>query len=223
VDTGLREHFDRAVSGDPGADLGEMARAAIAQGGRVRRRRKQMAAAGVAAGVVMVLGVVAGVNHRSPVTGPANPAAAAPAASAPAGSAPAAGAPAMVLVSASDCSVKPVQNDATDVVIFPGDADGHVTDRMVSQLSSDLSDDPRVAALFFMTHEQAYQRFQQLWPDSPDFVASVNPNDLPEFFRLRLVDASQYTAFRAQYAARGDVMLIEGRICSPSAPVGGLR
>jgi hypothetical protein len=218
VDTGLREHFDRAVSGDPGADLGEMARAAIAQGGRVRRRRQQMAVAGVAAGAVMVLAVVAGVNHRSPVTEPANPAAVARA-----GSAPAASAPAMVLVSALGCSVKPVQNGATDVVIFPGDADGHVTDRMVSQLRSDLKDDPRVAALFFTTHEQAYQRFQRLWPNNPDFVASVSPNDLPEFFRLRLVDAAQYTAFRTQYAARDDVMSIEGRICSPNAPVGGLQ
>ncbi|MDT4995687.1 MAG: cell division transport system permease protein [Actinoplanes sp.] len=208
MDTNLREYFDRAVSGDPGADLGEMAHAAIAQGGRVRRRRKQMAVAGVAAGVVMVLGAVAGVNHRSPVTGPANPAVVAPE---------------MMLVAALDCSAKPVQNDATDVVIFPGDADGHVTDQMVSQLRSDLTADPRVATLFFETHEQIYQRFQKQWPNNPDFVASVSPNDLPEFFRLRLVDATKYTAFRTQYAARDDVMLIEGRICRESAPVGGLR
>jgi hypothetical protein len=208
VDTSLREHFDRAVSGDPGADPGAMAHAAIAKGGRVRRRRKQMAVAGVAAGVVMVLGVVAGVNHRSPVAGPANPAAVAPE---------------MMLVAALDCSVKPVQNDATDVVIFPGDANGHVTDQMVSQLKSDLNDDPRVAALFFETHEQIYQRFQKQWPNNPDFVASVSPNDLPEFFRLRLVDAAKYTVFRTQYAARDDVMFIEGRICRASAPVGGIQ
>jgi len=201
VDTSLREHFDRAVRADPGADSEAMAHAAIAQGGRVRRRRKQLAVAGVAAGVVMVLAVVAGVNHRSP----------------------AAVAPRMTLVAASDCSVKPVQNDATDVVILPGDADGHVTDQMLSRLRSDLTDDPRVAALSFENHEQAYQRFQRLWPNDPDFVASVNPNDLAEFFRLRLVDAATYTAFRTQYAARADVVSIEGRICKPSAPVGGIQ
>lgn len=208
MDANLREHFDRAVSDDPGADLGEMAHAAIAQGGRVRRRRRQMAVAGVAAGVVLVLAVVAGVNHRSPVTGPANPAAAGPA---------------MMLVAALDCSAKPVQKDATDVVLFPGDADGHVTDRMLSRLRSDLTDDPRVAALFFVTHEEAYQRFKKQWPNNPGFVASVSPDMLAEFFRLRLVDPSQYTAFRTQYAARGDVAFIEGRICRPSAPVGGVQ
>ncbi len=116
-----------------------------------------------------------------------------------------------------------MQNNATDVVVFPGDAAGHVTDQMVARLRSDLADDPRVAALSFETHEQAYQRFRKMWPDSPGFVASVSPKDLPEFFRLRLVDASQYTAFRTKYAARDDVMLIEGRICRTSAPVGGIQ
>jgi len=218
VDANLREHFDRAVSDDPGADLGEMVQAAIAHGVRIRRRRRQLTVAGVAAGVVMVLGVVAGVNHRSPVTRPANPAAVSPAAASPAPVVPA-----MTLVAAVGCSDKPVAKEATDVVVFPGDADGHATDQMVSRLRSDLKDDPRVAALSFETHEQAYQRFRKLWPNNPDFVASVSPNDLPEFFRLRLADASQYTAFRTQYAARADVMLIEGRICPASAPVGGIR
>jgi cell division transport system permease protein len=213
VDANLREHFDRAVGDDPGADLGEMAQVAIAHGGRMRRRRRQMAVAGVAAGVVVVLAVVAGVNHRSPVTPAANPAAVAPAAVAPP----------MTLVAAADCSEQPVQDDATDIVIIPGDADGHVTDQMVSRLRSVLKNDPRVAAVVFETREQAYQRFKKLWAENPDFVASVSPDSLAEFFRLRLVDATQSTAFRTQYAARADVTVVNGFRCRPSAPVGGVR
>jgi cell division transport system permease protein len=223
VDTDVRKHFDRAVSGDPGADLGEMARAAIAQGGRVRRRRQQMAVAGVAAGVVMVLAVVAGVNHRSPATAPENPAAVAPVAVAPVSVAPAAVAPPMTLVAAADCAEQPVPSEATDIVIIPGDADGHVTDQMVSRLRSDLKNDPRVATVLFETREQAYQRFKKLWANYPDFVASVSPDSLAEFFRLRLADAAQSTAFRTQYAARADVTVINGFRCRPSAPVGGVQ
>jgi MYXO-CTERM domain-containing protein len=38
VEENLREQFDRAVGDDPGADPGPMAYAAIAGGGRIRRR-----------------------------------------------------------------------------------------------------------------------------------------------------------------------------------------
>jgi hypothetical protein len=211
VGTNLREHFDRAVSGDPGADLGEMAHAAIAQGGRVRLRRKQMAVAGVAAGVAMVLAVVAGVNHRSPVTGPANPAALAPAAVGPA----------MMLVAAAGCSPEEVMSDATDAVVRPGDADGHVTGEQLSALRSVLEHDARVRTVVFESHEQAYQRFRELWAEYPDFIASVGPDSLSESFGVRLADPSQYSAFRADYEAMDTVTGVYGRICPVTAPVGG--
>jgi hypothetical protein len=218
MNANLREHFDEAVSQDPGADPGVLAHAAIARGGHVRRRRRQMAVAGVAAGVVSVLAVVAGVNHESAVTSPASP----PAALSPT-SPPAALVPQMILVAATDCAAKPVDSDATDVVVFPGDKEGHVTDRMLSDVRSALEEDPRVGPVLFETREQIYQRFKKQWAGSPEFVASVSPDALPEFFRLRLVDASQYVAFRAQYEARVDVMFMDGYLCKASAPIGGIQ
>ena len=200
MDASLREHFDRAVSDDPGIDTGEMAHTAIAEGGRLRRRRR-MAAASAAAGLVTVLGAVAGLSHWSERQGPQNP------------PAPAAGA--MMPVAAPSCSAKPVDRDATDVLILLG---GAVTDRQRSALESALGADKRVGVLRFEDREQAYQRFQQLWADSPGFVDVAQ---FPESFRVRLVDASQYTAFRRQYAAIGGVQQIVGRVCPPSAPVGG--
>src|SRR5690349_18992004 len=154
MDASLREQFDRAVDADPGADLGEMAHAAIAEGGRMRRRRRQMAVAGVTAGAAVMVAVVAGVTHRSPAPAPD----------------PAAVAPQMMLVAAEGCSAQPADDDATDVVIVPGDAAGRVTDAMVAQLRSALQHDPRVGVLRFDTHEDAYQRFKNLWSDDPDFV-----------------------------------------------------
>ena len=215
MDSTLREQFDRAVGDDPGADPGEMASAAIALGGRVRRRRRQLAAAGAAAGLVLVLAVVAVVNVRPPATAPGNP----PASANP----PSAAAPAMVLVAATGCSPQPVERDATDAVVLPGDAAGHVTDPQLAALRSALEHDARVKTVIFDSRESAYQRFRKLWAADPDFVGSVDPEQLPESFRLRLVDASQYAAFRADYEAMDTVQYVEGRVCPVSAPVGGVR
>jgi len=201
VDTSLRDQFDRAVSGDPGIDPGEMAHTAIAEGGRIRRRRKQMAAA---VGVVTVLATVAGLNLLPDAPKSQNPAVTLAAA--------------QMLVAAPSCSPKPVDRNATDVIIFLAT---EATDRQRSALKSALDDDPRVDTLLFENREQAFQRFQAMWKDSPDFVAAVGPDQVPESFRLRLVDASQYTAFRGKYAAMDGVDDVIGRICPPSAPVGG--
>jgi hypothetical protein len=172
-----------------------------------------MAVAGVAGGVVaaagvaMALAVVAGVHHRSEATEPATPSAAF--------------APAMMLVAAAGCSPEEVMSDATDAVILPGDAEGHVTGGQLSALRSVLEHDARVRTVVFESREQAYQRFSKLWAKYPDFVASVGPESLPESFGVRLADPSQYSAFRADYEAMDTVTDVYGRICPVTAPVGG--
>ena len=206
MDANLRQHFDRAVSADPGADPGEMAHAAIVQGGRVRRRRRQTAVAGVAAGIVAALGVAAGVNHEPEAPGPANP--------------PLTVAAAMMPVAAPSCTEKPVEHDATDVILFLA---ADAAERQRSAIMSALDDDARVESLEFESREQAFDRFRRLWADSPDFVAAVSADQMPESFRVRLVDAAQYSAFRAEYEATDGVDDVLGRVCPSSAPVGGVQ
>lgn len=205
VDTSLREHFDRAVSEDPGMDHGAMAHSAIAEGGRVRRRRR-MVAASAAAGLVTVLGAVGGLSLNLLTEAPSSD------------SPPVTIAAALMPVAAPSCSAKPVDRDATDVLVFLAT---DVTDQQRSLLESALHDDARVGILLFENREQAYQRFRTRWASQPDLVAAVSANQFPEAFRLRLVDASQYTAFREHFAAMEGVDQIIGRTCSPSAPVGG--
>ena len=202
----LREHFDRAVGADPGADPGEMARLAIADGGRIRRRRRWTAAAGVAAVVLTVLGVVAGTHHRPRATETAEP--------------PMTVAAAMMPVAARFCSVEPVPSGATDAVLFLDEA---VTDRQRSALLAALRDDPRVATIRYESRAEAFARFRARYADSPDFVASVRVDQLPESFRLRLTDPSAYVDLRAGYEARAGVTAVLGRICPASAPVGGVQ
>ncbi|UQU64206.1 permease-like cell division protein FtsX [Couchioplanes caeruleus] len=206
MDADLRQHFDRAVTDDPGADPGEMALAAIAEGARIRRRRRQVAGAGVAAGVVALLAVVGGVSLRSGATESAGPAMTIAAA--------------MMPVAAPSCSEKPVESGASDVAIFLG---AEATDRQRSALGAALRGDPRVAELQFENRQQAWERFRRLWADSPDFVAAVSPSQLPESYRLRMVDRSQYRGLLATYAAMDGVQDVVGRVCPASAPIGGVQ
>ncbi|WP_328475532.1 permease-like cell division protein FtsX [Actinoplanes sp. NBC_00393] len=192
----LREHFELAVSDDPGVPPGEMARAAISDGGRMRRRRHQLAAAGM----VAVVGAVAGLGLAT-----------ADRASEP----PVTIAAAMAPVSAPSCTERPVESDATDVMIFLDS--GH---RQV--LQNALEADARVDALSFESREQAYEKFRSRWAHEPDLIAAVSADRFPEAFRLRLVSPAQYTAFRADFATADGVEQIIGRRCTPDAPVGGV-
>ncbi|MEV4348317.1 permease-like cell division protein FtsX [Actinoplanes sp. NPDC049596] len=97
------------------------------------------------------------------------------------------------------------------------------TRRQRSAIGSALANDKRVSSSVFENREQAYDKFRKLWADSPDFVASVTPDSLPESFRVRLADTSRYAAFHTDYAAMGGVQDIVGRVCPPSAPIGGVR
>lgn len=197
MDTNLREQFDRAVGDDPGADPGVMAHAAIVRGARMRRRRRQAVAAGVAAGVAAVLAAVSLPSSEEPQVTVA----------------------AMMPVAAPSCTVKPVETDATDALVF---LDSGMTGGQRSALESALAGDPRVATLLFESREQAYERFRSRWADNPDLLAAVSADQFPESFRLRLVDASQYAGLRADYMAMDGVDTILGRACAADAPVGGV-
>jgi hypothetical protein len=201
VESGLRQHFDLAVSADPGADSGEMARLAMHQGGRIRHRRRLAVAGAAAAALVITVGAMNVADSAAPPSEP----------------------PAMVAawmrLPAPDCSTKPVTADATDAVIYLHDA----TDRQQSAIGQALNDDKRVASVIFESRAEAYARFVALWKDSPDFVAAVTPESLPVSYRLRLRDRAQFTTFSREYAKKPGVGDIIGRTCPASAPVGGVR
>ncbi|MFF0372966.1 permease-like cell division protein FtsX [Actinoplanes missouriensis] len=199
----LRDHFDRAVGDDPGAALGDLARTAILDGGRLRRRR-QLVTAGVAAGLVAILGAGAGaaVSLRDDTARP-----------------PITLAAAMMPRTAPACVPHPVDTDATDAAVFLTD---ELTGGRASAVETALRADPRVAAVEFESRAEAYRKFTALWADSPDFVAAVDPAQIPESFRLRLVEPGQYTALQADYSAMPGVQLVSGRRCTADAPVGGL-
>jgi cell division transport system permease protein len=73
-----------------------------------------------------------------------------------------------------------------------------VTEAQRSAIDQAISQNPLVASQTYETREQAFDRFETLWADSPDFVKSIGPNSLPESFRVKLKNPVEYKAFADQ-------------------------
>jgi cell division transport system permease protein len=73
-----------------------------------------------------------------------------------------------------------------------------VTDSQRAAIDQAISANPLVSNKTYETRQEAFNRFQQLWADSPDFVKSVGPDSLPESFRVKLKDPEKYKTFADQ-------------------------
>ena len=78
------------------------------------------------------------------------------------------------------------------VAIFLND---DVTEAERSGLNAALDANPLVEAKKYESKEDAYARFQTLYADQPDFLKSVQAQQLPESFRVQLKDPEGYEAF----------------------------
>jgi cell division transport system permease protein len=70
-----------------------------------------------------------------------------------------------------------------------------VTDAQRQAIDQAITANTLVSDKTYETREEAFNRFKELWQDSPDFVKSIGPNSLPESFRVKLKDPEQYKAF----------------------------
>src|SRR3954464_2516697 len=73
-----------------------------------------------------------------------------------------------------------------------------VTDAQRQAIDQAISSNPLVSNKTYETREEAFDRFKELWADSPDFVKSIGPNSLPESFRVKLKDPEKYKTFADQ-------------------------
>ncbi|MFI5492825.1 permease-like cell division protein FtsX [Actinoplanes sp. NPDC051859] len=73
-----------------------------------------------------------------------------------------------------------------------------VTEAQRSAIDQAITQSSLVQSKEYESREAAYQKFQVLWRDSPDFVKSVGPESLPESYRVKLKDPEQYDAFAEQ-------------------------
>ncbi|MFU8870493.1 permease-like cell division protein FtsX [Micromonospora sp. SL4-19] len=66
-------------------------------------------------------------------------------------------------------------------------------------LKAKLDGDPLIKNVTYVDKAEAYKRFQQMYADAPDLVNAIKPDQLPESFRLTLVNPEQYKNIYDQY------------------------
>lgn len=188
----LKQLFDRALDDEPAFPDGGFAQQAMTQGRGIRRRRRGLTIGGVAAAAVVAVVAVLNLAPAPPVP-----------------PLPASAAVALMAQTEPQCTWS-VSQGATDVGIF---LRSDITGPQRDALRDTLRTDPIVRDVRFESRQQAYERFKELWHDSPDFVASVDASQLPESFRLKLTPSPRYSAFAATYAGRPGVEDLVGGVC----------
>jgi cell division transport system permease protein len=88
---------------------------------------------------------------------------------------------------------------------FPGDhhviiyLDRDVEDDVLEQIESTLREHPLTEEIQFESQAEAWDKFQDTFSDQPDLVDSVNPEDLPSAFRVRLTDSDRSEEFIQEF------------------------
>ncbi|MDP9434184.1 MAG: permease-like cell division protein FtsX [Actinomycetota bacterium] len=80
-----------------------------------------------------------------------------------------------------------------------------VTEQERAQILADLEAMPEVAQVFYESKEEAFERFREQFEDSPDLVANVSPDALPESFRVKLDDATRFEVVAQEFRDRPGV------------------
>jgi cell division transport system permease protein len=93
-------------------------------------------------------------------------------------------------------SMKDFYYDQIEVAIF---LDTEVTDQQRSALDAALRKDPLVADVIYESKEKAYEKFKEMYSDAPDLVNAVKQDQLPESFRVRLINPEQFQQINDRY------------------------
>lgn len=85
----------------------------------------------------------------------------------------------------------------TEVLVFVNPA---VTGDRITEIRDALVGVPGVVGITYVDQQQAYEEFEELFADSPEMLASVDPANLPSSFRVTIDDPARADAVRAAAA-----------------------
>lgn len=110
-----------------------------------------------------------------------------------------------------------------------------VTPQQREEIKQELESIPVVEPpVFYESSEQAYENFKEQFKDSPDLVNNVDPQSLPQSFRVKLKDPEQFAQVHDRFcqpapatdaqaadtqAASAGGELTDGSVCKPGIDV----
>ena len=80
-----------------------------------------------------------------------------------------------------------------------------VSDAQRAALEAELRAMPQVDEVFYESQQDAYEHFQEQFADSPDLVENVTADVLPESFRVKLDDPTQFQVVAEAFVGRPGV------------------
>jgi cell division transport system permease protein len=95
-----------------------------------------------------------------------------------------------------------------DVSNAPSCAGGAVTQTQRDQIRSDLEKMPQVQKIYYESKTEAYQRFKQQFKSSA-IVDNVTAEQMPESFRVKLVNPEQYPIIASAFIGRDGIEQVQ--------------
>lgn len=87
-------------------------------------------------------------------------------------------------------------------------ADGAVTAEQRSQIEADLRALPQVERVYYESQQEAYERFKEQFRGTA-IAENVTPDSLPESFRVKLKDPTQFDVVAGAFEGRPGVELVQ--------------
>lgn len=84
-----------------------------------------------------------------------------------------------------------------------------VTDDQRTSIKNDLEAMPEVQTVEYEDKNEAYARFKEIFRDQPDIVANTDPEALPESFRVKLRDPTQFEVVNDRLKGRAGILRIQ--------------
>ncbi|MFI5099493.1 MAG: permease-like cell division protein FtsX [Actinomycetes bacterium] len=91
----------------------------------------------------------------------------------------------------------------------PSCQNADVTNDQRNQIAADLTSNALVQNFYHESKEEAYAHFKEQFRNNPDIVNSVSADALPESFRVKLKNPSQYTEIASEFEGRPGVEQVQ--------------